>query len=84
MKDFFKMPKMLCPFCKKEIGLLRYGQGWISLCCNRIIFNSSHLPGSEADNKNHRYALGSALPDALDRKGRTDDPEDAPAFRSPG
>ncbi len=33
-----------CPLCGKEVTLSHYGSGWVGVCCDTIIYNSSKLP----------------------------------------
>jgi len=33
-----------CPDCGKETKLIKYGKGWVGVCCNRVVFSSRQLP----------------------------------------
>jgi hypothetical protein len=30
-----------CPLCGKKVKLIRFGGGWIGMCCNKIFYNIS-------------------------------------------
>ena len=38
------MPRMTCPICKKDVELILYGNGWIGVCCEKLIYNAVHPP----------------------------------------
>ena len=38
------MPKISCPFCGKEVGIIQFGDGYIAICCKQVIYNSKRLP----------------------------------------
>lgn len=42
------MNTITCPHCSKEVGLVFFGNGWVGVCCDRIVYNKSELP---EDNK---------------------------------
>ncbi|MCX5810214.1 MAG: hypothetical protein NTX36_12735 [Proteobacteria bacterium] len=33
-----------CPHCSKSVKLVRYGNGWVGTCCDRVVYNSQTLP----------------------------------------
>lgn len=33
-----------CPHCGKEIELIEYGNGWLGVCCDRVVYNSQLPP----------------------------------------
>jgi hypothetical protein len=38
------MNKIICPSCDREIKVIPYGDGWLGMCCGKIIFNSKWPP----------------------------------------
>ena len=38
------MPKIECPFCGKEVKIFYFGGGYVAVCCDSVIYNSSRLP----------------------------------------
>jgi len=50
------MHTIKCPFCGGEVKLVSYGDGWIGLCCDKIVYNSSRLP-QEGENEGDRLPL---------------------------
>jgi hypothetical protein len=38
------MNEIFCHFCNKEVELIAYGGGWIGICCDRVLYNSSERP----------------------------------------
>jgi hypothetical protein len=53
-----------CPRCGKEVVLSHYGTGWVGLCCDNIIYNSSKSPKGRA-----RLEGGSLLSDITEILG---------------
>lgn len=41
-----------CPHCGKEVRLIRFGNGYTAICCEKIIYNSYKLPGNEKKEDN--------------------------------
>jgi hypothetical protein len=39
-----------CPDCGKETIPIRYGKGWVGVCCNRVVFSSRQLPPDRQKN----------------------------------
>jgi hypothetical protein len=39
-----KIPTITCPRCKREIKLIKFGSGWLAVCCNEILYNDERLP----------------------------------------
>jgi hypothetical protein len=39
--------QILCPHCSKEIKPIEYGNGWLWVCCGKVIHNSSRLDASK-------------------------------------
>ncbi|MBA4418781.1 MAG: hypothetical protein C0392_12865 [Syntrophus sp. (in: bacteria)] len=38
-----------CPYCGKKVKPIQYGNGWIGLCCDNIVYNSPNLPEYDSD-----------------------------------
>jgi hypothetical protein len=38
------MDVIICVFCGKEVKLIRFGDGWVGQCCDKIIYNNKELP----------------------------------------
>jgi hypothetical protein len=36
-----------CPICYSNINIKKFGDGWIGICCDEIIYNSDQLPWTE-------------------------------------
>ena len=36
------MDDVKCPYCKKEVELQLFGDGWIGICCNKVVYNESN------------------------------------------
>ncbi len=45
------MNTIVCPYCGKDVALIRYGGAWIGVCCHRIIYNEEELPGDKSINR---------------------------------
>ena len=41
------LAKVICPFCSCSVDIMRFGDGWVGICCDKIIFNSELLPLSD-------------------------------------
>jgi hypothetical protein len=46
--------QIICPRCNKEIKPIEYGNGWLWVCCGKVVHNSSRLDesgrmGAESD-----------------------------------
>ncbi len=37
------MNQIFCPQCEKEIKPIEYGNGWLWVCCGKVVHNSSRL-----------------------------------------
>jgi len=35
------MTEIFCPLCAKEIKPIEYGNGWLWVCCGKVVHNSS-------------------------------------------
>ena len=38
------MDTIKCAFCGNKVKLIRFGDGWVGECCDRIAYNSRKLP----------------------------------------
>jgi predicted amidophosphoribosyltransferase len=38
--------QIFCPHCDKEIKPIEYGNGWLWVCCGKVVHNSSCLDES--------------------------------------
>jgi hypothetical protein len=56
------MKKIICPLCAKEIKRVEYGNGWLWICCGKVVHNAARL-----DEPNERQAMG----DLQTRNGKT-------------
>ena len=41
------MNKIICPLCAKEIKPVEYGNGWLWICCGKVVHNTSRLEESK-------------------------------------
>ncbi|MDI9570114.1 MAG: hypothetical protein QM278_05180 [Pseudomonadota bacterium] len=41
------MKEYRCPHCGHPVKILKYGYGWVGLCCDRIVYNSSKPYGKD-------------------------------------
>ncbi len=32
--------KIFCPLCKKEVSLIDFGEGWVGVCCGKLVYSS--------------------------------------------
>lgn len=45
-----------CPYCGKEVKIVRFGFSWVGVCCMRIVYDNENLPKNAPDeikNKSH-------------------------------
>jgi hypothetical protein len=33
-----------CPNCHNKVKLLTFGEGWVGVCCNQLVYNQRNLP----------------------------------------
>lgn len=52
------MNQIFCPHCEKEIKPIEYGNGWLWVCCGKVVHNSSRL-----DELKKLYAESDTEPD---------------------
>jgi hypothetical protein len=38
------IPSYLCPYCGRKVKIIKFGSGWIGICCSRIVYNESVFP----------------------------------------
>ena len=38
------VPAVKCPQCKKEAPVIRFGNGYIAVCCKKIIYRGDRPP----------------------------------------
>lgn len=36
----FDMEDYRCPHCGRPVKILKYGHGWVGMCCDRIVYNA--------------------------------------------
>ena len=48
--------RVVCPECNKMVRVIPFGEGWVGICCNKVVYNgktppdgrfSSSITGSE-------------------------------------
>jgi hypothetical protein len=44
---------IICPCCGKRVKLIEFGNGYMAICCDRVIYNECELP---TDDKEHVMA----------------------------
>ncbi|MCX5815636.1 MAG: hypothetical protein NTX75_05250 [Proteobacteria bacterium] len=37
------MDMIKCPYCGKEVKPVRYGSGWVGICCGRVAYNCTKI-----------------------------------------
>ena len=45
------VPAVKCPQCKKEAPVIRFGNGYIAVCCKKIIYRGDRLPEQKDEKK---------------------------------
>jgi hypothetical protein len=55
------MCKIICPHCSREVELVKYGDGWVGSCCDRLVYNASHPPPSGTKTECHYPPLDSCF-----------------------
>ncbi len=43
---------VVCPSCKQDVTLIRYGNGWVGVCCGRLAY--SGLTGKKNQKQDSR------------------------------
>jgi len=38
-----------CPHCHNRAELISFGEGWVGVCCNQLVYNQKNLPGEQAE-----------------------------------
>ena len=39
-----RMKKGSCPYCGREVEPIRFGEGWVGICCGLILYNERQAP----------------------------------------
>ena len=43
------MKEESCPYCGGDVEPVRFGEGWVGICCGRILYNSRRAPEEGPD-----------------------------------
>ena len=46
-----RAPTVTCPECKKEAPVVHFGNGYIAVCCNMVIYRGDRLPEQKDEKK---------------------------------
>ena len=38
------MKKGSCPYCGRDVDPIRFGEGWVGICCGSVLYNSRQRP----------------------------------------
>jgi predicted amidophosphoribosyltransferase len=56
VRDGDTVNQIFCPQCAKEIKPIEYGNGWLWVCCGKVVHNASRLDESTRDESTRRDA----------------------------
>jgi ribosomal protein S27AE len=59
------MNTIICPLCGRGVILVQFGDGWVGVCCNEIIYNSLELL------KDDIAKTGEVIPDPETKQPKT-------------
>jgi hypothetical protein len=45
--------KVICPICSYPVNIIKFGNGWLGTCCNKICYNSPMPPSVKLTESNN-------------------------------